>query len=77
MDKQHEWLAGFPPILRSKREQSAFTPAELADQVGVAPEAVESWEEGTSLPSLPEFFRLAELFGWPIPQAIVQEGLAD
>jgi predicted transcriptional regulator len=76
MDHEHQWLAGFPRVVAHQREQAALTTSELADQIGVPAASVERWEDGTTLPTLPQFFRLAELFGWPIPRAIIEEGLA-
>jgi transcriptional regulator with XRE-family HTH domain len=75
LEREHSWLARFPQILRAERLKAAFTREELADQIGVPIEEVGPWEEGVALPPLPEFFSLAEVFGWPIPRAIVEKKL--
>jgi DNA-binding XRE family transcriptional regulator len=64
-----------PGILREWRQKAALTPEELAQHLGVDEASVERWERGKDLPQLPEFFALAEVFGWPIPRAIVKRGL--
>jgi len=53
-----------------------LTEAELASLIAVPSDSVESWVAGKTLPSLPESFSLAEVFGWPIPEAFVRKGLA-
>jgi hypothetical protein len=30
-------------------------------------QSVDAWEKGISLPTLPAFFELARVFGWPTP----------
>jgi transcriptional regulator with XRE-family HTH domain len=77
MSTREDWLSAFPGILRGEREKSSLTPAELAERLSLDVEVVEAWELGNSLPTLPHFFHLAELFGWPIPRLIVEEGLTD
>jgi DNA-binding XRE family transcriptional regulator len=72
-----EWLNAFPKLVERERRKSMLTQAEFAVGVGVPTESVEAWETGESLPTLPEFFRLAEFFGWPIPRLIVEEGLTE
>ena len=42
-----------------------LTREELADELDLDVEAVHAWERGEDLPTLPQFFSLAELFGWP------------
>ena len=71
-----KWNEEFPRILRSHRERTMLTEAELAALIGVPLASVEGWVAGRSLPSLPEYFSLAEVFGWPIPEAFVAKGLA-
>jgi DNA-binding XRE family transcriptional regulator len=75
MSDRDEWLGAFPGIVQGEREKSALTQEELAGHLGLDVEAVDSWEQGYELPTLPQFFDLAELFGWPIPRLIVKEGL--
>ena len=77
MSTREEWLGAFPGILSGEREKSSLTPDELAERLSLDVEVVEDWELGNSLPTLPQFFHLAELFGWPIPRLIVEEGLTD
>ena len=71
-----DWNKEFPAILSSHRERTKLTEAELATTIDVPVESVTSWESGEALPSLPEYFSLAEVFGWPIPRAFVRQGLA-
>jgi DNA-binding XRE family transcriptional regulator len=72
--RRDDWLRWFPGILREGRERAALTPDELAHHLGVDEASVERWERGKDLPQLPEFFALAEVFGWPIPRVIVKRG---
>ena len=71
---KEDWLRWFPGILRAGREKAALTTEELAAELGVGEDNVERWEDGKDLPELPEFFAMAEIFGWPIPRAIVKDG---
>jgi DNA-binding XRE family transcriptional regulator len=72
-----EWIRALPGIVERERRKAMLTQAEFAVALDVPTESVEDWEAGESLPTLPEFFRLAEFFGWPIPRLIVEEGLTD
>jgi ribosome-binding protein aMBF1 (putative translation factor) len=77
MSDRDAWLEAFPDIIRREREKSAFTNAELAERLELDVREIDSWEGGEALPTLPQFFVLAQLFGWPIPRLIVEEGLTD
>ena len=77
MSSREEWLGAFPGILSGERTKLSLTTGELAAELSLDVEVVEGWETGDSLPTLPQFFHLAELFGWPIPRLIVEEGLTD
>ena len=57
--------------------KASLTPEELSEQLAIDVQVEQDWERGRSLPALPQFFDLAQLFGWPIPRLIVEEGLAD
>lgn len=74
MDSEQDWLVRFPKVLRSKRKQGQLTRSELAERIGVSVKAVKRWEAGEEFPTLPEFFRLATVFGWPIPQEVIEGG---
>ena len=77
MGTHDEWLNALPGIIEGEREKAALTREELASELDLEVEAVYAWERGEDLPTLPQFFSLAELFGWPIPRLIVREGLTD
>ena len=77
MGDRDEWLSAFPRIVEAEREKSQLTHEELAAHLGLDVGTIKAWEQGHALPTLPEFFGLAELFGWPIPRLIVEEGLTD
>ena len=64
-----EWLERFPALVASERKRRGLSRREFAERlgVGVTRQAVDSWERGISLPSLPQFLALAEFFGWPMP----------
>lgn len=61
------WLDRFLEILTEARQNARLTRAELAERVGVSPQAVLAWERGLSLPGLRVFFELAPVFGWRVP----------
>ena len=70
-----KWDEEFPSILRSHRERTMLRwmkPGRLRCQWNRS----RAGTAGESLPSLPEYFSLAEVFGWPIPEAFVSKGLA-
>ena len=68
MNRAEKWLERFPALVTKEREKLGLTRIELAERLGVTRQAVDSWERGISLPSLPQFLALAELFGWPMPK---------
>ena len=45
------------------RKEKGITQEELADKLGVSPQAVSKWESGKSAPSTTNLLALAELFG--------------
>jgi transcriptional regulator with XRE-family HTH domain len=49
--------------LEELREVAGLTQQQLAEKLAVAPDAVASWERGTSRPSVRETAQLAEAFG--------------
>ena len=67
MTPTKEWLDGFPELLASGRRRLGLSRRDLAERLGVTRQALDLWERGVSLPSLPAFLSLAELFGWPSP----------
>ena len=77
MSGRDEWLSAFPGILTRERTKASLTPEELAEQLAIEVELEQGWEQGRSLPTLPQFFDLAQLFGWPIPRLLVEEGLTE
>jgi transcriptional regulator with XRE-family HTH domain len=77
MSGRDEWLNAFPGILTRERTKASLTPEELAEKLAIEVELEQGWEQGRSLPTLPQFFELAQLFGWPIPRLLVEEGLTD
>ena len=54
-----------PAILRYHRNQKGYTPAQLAKFAYCDPDSVENWEQGNTLPSLPNFWGLASVLGRP------------
>ena len=67
MTHSKEWLERFPASVASERKRRGLSRRELAECIGVSRQAVDSWERGISLPSLPQFLALAEFFEWPMP----------
>jgi transcriptional regulator with XRE-family HTH domain len=55
-DKEKELLARHVKRLRGKRSHREFAPL-----VGVAPSTISGWENSTNIPTLENFFKLAEL----------------
>lgn len=55
--KDKERLALHVKRLRGKRSHREFAPL-----VGVAPSTISGWENGTNVPTLENFFKLAELY---------------
>jgi putative transcriptional regulator len=62
--------------LRRRREERAWTQAQLADRLDVSRQTVNALETGRYDPSLPLAFRLAALFEAPI-EAIFEPEDAD
>jgi hypothetical protein len=54
------WLERFPEIVKDAGE-------ELATKIRVSRQAVDVWEKGISLPTLPVFLELARVFEWEAP----------
>lgn len=59
--------------LKYYREKSALTQKEVAERLGYSEKSVSKWEKGGSLPPLPVFFRLAELFHIPSEELLSEE----
>ena len=67
MTRTETWLKRFPGLVTKEREKLGLSRLKLAEELGVTRQAVDAWERGISLPSLPQFLALAEFFGWPVP----------
>lgn len=59
--------------LRELRAQHRWTQAELADQLNVSRQTVNSIENGRYEPSLPLAFRISDVFGQPIESLFFPE----
>jgi putative transcriptional regulator len=60
--------------LRELRAERGWSQADLADQLGVSRQTVNSIETGKYDPSLPLAFKIARVFGRPIEEIFLDEG---
>lgn len=49
-------------VLIECRKDKGITQADLADQLGLKPTTVASWEQGKSLPNIQTLYRLAQYY---------------
>lgn len=49
-------------VLIECRKNKGITQADLADQLGLKPTTVASWEQGKSLPNIQTLYRLAQYY---------------
>ena len=55
----------FSTILKTIKREYSFSCCYIADNLSVPDEVVESWEEGTSLPTEEEAIKFADIFSLP------------
>lgn len=56
----------FGARVKAAREAVALSQSDIARSMKVAPQAVQKWEDGTSLPRLAKIYRLAKVLGVPV-----------
>lgn len=60
----------FGARLRAAREAAALSQSDVARSMKVVPQAVQKWEDGSSLPRLAKIYRLAKVLGVPVSYLI-------
>ena len=56
--------------IASLRKKAGLTQEELAEKLGISPQAVSKWENGTSDPSTSNLFALAKLYGISVEELL-------
>ena len=59
--------------LRTEREKLGITQTQLAEMLGVTPQAVSKWENARSYPDIETLVRLAELFSMTVDRMLGRE----
>ena len=59
--------------LRAEREKLGITQTQLAEMLGVTPQAVSKWENARSYPDIETLVRLAELFSMTVDRMLGRE----
>ena len=59
--------------LRAEREKLGITQTQLAEMLGVTPQAVSKWENARSYPDIETLVRLAELFSTTVDRMLGRE----
>ena len=59
--------------LRAEREKFGITQTQLAEMLGVTPQAVSKWENARSYPDIETLVRLAELFSTTVDRMLGRE----
>ncbi len=65
-----KFLANLPAFLKSEREHYQLTQKELADWMNLATQSYQAYESGKSIPTLPNFIRLADFFDVSLDEMI-------
>lgn len=65
MAREH---VGLGEEIRRARLEAGWSQFDLAKKVGIAPSELSKYETGAYEPSLPNYFRLCKVFGWPLPE---------
>ena len=58
-----------------ERKRKGYTQEQLAEKMGVSPQAVSKWENGWNLPDIDDLNRLAELLGIPLNSLFQESGV--
>ena len=61
-----KFLVNLPGLLRTERKQNHWTQKELADKMNMTTQSYQAYESGKSIPTLPNFIRLADIFDVPL-----------
>lgn len=56
--------------LRGARESAGMKQREVADAIGVTPQAISQWERGADYPSMDNLHRAAKLYGVSIEELL-------
>jgi transcriptional regulator with XRE-family HTH domain len=54
--------------IKREREFNGWTQFELAMKTGIQPSEISKYEKGVYEPNVPNYFKLCEAFGWPVPE---------
>ena len=52
----------FKEKFKALRESLDMTQKDVADRLGITPQAIQKWEDGLSSPRNPKIYKLAEIF---------------
>ena len=55
-------LYKLPENLKALRRQYGYTQQYVAEQLGITPQSYHAYEEGITIPTLPNFIKLARLY---------------
>lgn len=59
-----EEFADLPHLLHTARRKLGVSQEEVARKIGVSLGTYRNWEKGRTKPEVPNFFSLADYFGW-------------
>lgn len=63
--------------LINARKSRGWTQKKLAEKLGCQKSTISNWENGYSVPKLPDAFKLSNLLGWDINDLFLDEQVQD